>query len=110
MEKRYSLYADAKRQIEIMRTYREATENCRKSIVQNQRFVPPEIRRETREECLQRVRSMVQNSERSRKFSDECRAAVDSVKAQYDRVKPRPIQKRFVVNVPAGASVVLVFG
>jgi hypothetical protein len=110
MENRLSLYADAKRQIEIMKTYREATESCRKSTVQNQGFVSPETRRETREECLQRVRNMIQSSERNRKFSDECKVAVGSVKAQYDRLKPRPTQKRFVVNVPAGASVVLVFG
>ncbi len=109
MEKRHSLYANAKRQIEIMRNYREAAGNIRKSTVQNQRYIPPETGRETKEECLQRIKNMVQNSERSRKFSDKCKVAVDSVKAQYDRLKPRPTQKRFVVNVPAGASVVLVF-
>ncbi len=110
MEKNYSLYDKAMSQIELTKIYQGAVATLRKSPVRNQTFVPPETRRETREECLQRIKGMLESSERMRKSSDEFKALVESNRVRCANLKSRQTQKQFVIKVPAGTSVVLVFG
>ena len=106
-----SLVARLADELRITRIYRDAVKNSRRFSAASQKISPAATREITHEERLERVKKIVEDSERSRKYNDEIRVLLASLRTRRADLKPRPVRKnQFVVNVPVGASVVLVFG
>ncbi len=111
MEQRISLVANFRREFEAIKIQRAtAAENYRKLIVQRSKPFPPETKIVTHQDRLEMIKKLGEDSERRRKSSDEIKNLLNSFRTRYAELKRRESQKQIVVNVPAGASVVLVFG
>jgi acetolactate synthase small subunit len=105
-----SLTARLTEELRTIRSYRDAVKSSRRFSAKSQKNSPVATREITHEERLERVKKMVKDSERRRKYNDEIQALLASFRTRRADIKPRPVQKnQVVVNVPAGSSVVLVF-
>ncbi len=117
MEKQISLLENFRREFEAIKIQRTAVENYRKRVVQNRKSIarssrlsPPETKILTHQDRLEMIKKLGENSERRRKSSEQIKNLLDSFRTRYAELKRRESQKQIIVNVPVGASVVLVFG
>ncbi len=117
MEKQISLLENFRREFEAIKIQRAAVENYRKRVAQNRKSIarssrpsPPETKILTYQDRLEMVKKLGEDSERRRKSSEQIKNLLDSFRTRRTELKRRESQKQIVVNVPAGASVVLVFG
>ncbi len=105
-----SLTDRLKGELRTIRSYRDAVKNSRRFSARNQRFSPVATRNLTYEETLEKIKKLAEDSERRRKSEAEIQTLLASFRIRRAEFEARKTQKQIVVNVPAGASVVLVFG